>query len=103
MSGKSLLLALVAGVAQYIQISRSLPALEARKDDATMGEDFARSFQFQMRYIFPVVVVVIAYVISAAIALYWATSNIVAIGQEYLVRKEREKLTNASANTDSSA
>ena len=42
---------------------------------------------FQMRYIMPVMVFVFAYTISAAIALYWAVSNIFTLIQERLIRR----------------
>jgi YidC/Oxa1 family membrane protein insertase len=43
-----------------------------------------------MRYVFPVIIFFIAWNISAAIALYLATSNIFMIGQELYVKKDVE-------------
>lgn len=92
MLGKSWLLAAAAGITQYYQISLTLPSIPERKENASMKEDLARSFQLQMKYVMPLVVFVIAYYISAAVALYWLTSNIFAIGQEFVIRKQvREK------------
>lgn len=90
-TGKSIFLALLAGITQFFQARLSLPAMKPRTKNASMKEDFARSFQLQMRYVLPVIVVFIAYTISAAIALYWATSNIFAIGQELLVMRRIKK------------
>lgn len=87
MSSRSLLLAGLAGITQFIQINYSMPALGARKDNPSLKEDMARSFQLQMRYMMPVMIAVFAYVISAAIALYWVTSNLFGIGQEIYMRK----------------
>jgi membrane protein insertase Oxa1/YidC/SpoIIIJ len=42
---------------------------------------------FQMRYIMPLFAAVAAYTISGAVALYWTTSNLFAIGQELYVRR----------------
>lgn len=86
---KSLILGLLAGITQYFQLKLSLPPMKPRENGSTPSfkEDMARSFNIQMRYIMPVVVFVIAYVISAGVALYWTTSNIFAIGQEIYVRK----------------
>lgn len=86
-SGRSFILALIAGITQYIQIKLALPPLKARTKEQSFKDDLARSFNLQMRYVMPVVVVGIAYFISAAIALYWATSNLFAIGQELYVRR----------------
>ena len=88
MASKSIPLALIAGVTQLIQARYSLPAPKPRGENPTMQEDFARSMQLQMRYTLPVLVGVIAYVASAAVALYLITSNIFAIGQEIYVRKK---------------
>ena len=88
MAGKSLLLALGAGIAQYYQISLTLPKIEERKDNASLKEDLARNFQLQMKYMMPVIVFVAAYFISAAVALYWFTSNLFGIGQELVIRKQ---------------
>lgn len=91
MGEKSALFGLLAGLSQYYQAKFSLPALGPRKDTDTLKEDFARSMQLQMRYILPVMVAFIAYYISAAVALYWFTSNMVAIGQELYFRRVRAK------------
>lgn len=88
MSGKSMVLAVLAGITQYFQIKLTLPPLKNRNENPTLKEDLARSFQLQMRYILPVFVLVFSYIISAAVALYWLTSNIFAIGQEIVVRRK---------------
>jgi len=85
-TSKSLILALLAGVTQYFQIRLTLPPLKERTKNPSLKEDLARSFNLQMRYAMPVIVVVVAYVFSAVIAIYWTTSNLFAIGQELYVR-----------------
>jgi YidC/Oxa1 family membrane protein insertase len=86
---KSALLAVFAGTTQYFQIKYSLPPMKARQEGkASLKEDLARSFHIQMRYVMPIIVFAIAYAISAAVALYWTTSNLFAIGQEIYVRKK---------------
>ena len=91
MSMKSVILAAMAGATQYFQMKFALPKMEARKDNPSFKEDLSRSFQMQMRYILPIVVLVIAYVISSAVALYWTTSNLFQIGQEVYVRRNIKK------------
>jgi len=93
LAAKSVLLAVVAGLAQYYQTDISLGAqapLPAKKEGekANFQEDFARSMQVQMRYVLPVMISLIAYSTSAAVALYWATSNILSIIQELLIRRK---------------
>ncbi|MAF59703.1 hypothetical protein CL631_02565 [bacterium] len=87
MGGRSLILALIAGVAQFVQVRLSLPKV-TRTENPTLKEDLMHSFNIQMRYVLPVIVALIAYFISAAVALYWATSNLFAIGQEIFVRRK---------------
>ncbi|MEX0931469.1 MAG: YidC/Oxa1 family membrane protein insertase [Candidatus Paceibacterota bacterium] len=88
-TGKSIILALLAGITQYIQIKLTLPKLGKREKDATFKDDLMHSMQLQMRYVMPVIITLIAYHISAAVALYWVTSNIFTIIQEMFLRKER--------------
>ncbi|HEY4496189.1 MAG TPA: YidC/Oxa1 family membrane protein insertase [Candidatus Paceibacterota bacterium] len=87
-SKKSIFLALLAGVSQFFQAKLAMPPIKPRGDKPDFKADLARSMGLQMRYIFPVIVVFIAYSISGAIALYWTTSNIFAIGQELVIRRQ---------------
>ena len=86
MDGRSVVLAFLAGLSQYFQIKLSLPDLKKRDDNASLKDDFARSFQLQMRYMLPLFIFGFSYFVSAAVALYWFTSNIFAIGQEIFLR-----------------
>ena len=84
-------LAILAGATQFVHAQLSIPKPKPREAGAepSMKEDFARSMQMQMRYVMPILIGFVAYYISAAIALYFVVSNIVAIGQEFVVRKYR--------------
>ncbi|NQV93048.1 membrane protein insertase YidC [Candidatus Kaiserbacteria bacterium] len=86
-AGKSIVLALLAGITQFIHTKLSFPKLETKNNEQSFKNDLARSMHIQMRYVLPIIVGVISYTISAAVALYWATSNIFAIGQEIFVRR----------------
>jgi YidC/Oxa1 family membrane protein insertase len=90
-TSKSLWLAALAGITQFFQIKLSMPELPPRDPNAApdLKEDFMRNMQLQMRYVMPVIIFFAAYFISAAIALYFFVSNLVAIAQEYYVRKHR--------------
>lgn len=89
--GKSLILALIAGITTYIQIRLSMPIAPKKTTStpskASFKEDLARSMNIQMRYIFPVLAFFISWSISGAIALYWITSNLFTIGQELVLRR----------------
>lgn len=88
---KSILLALAAGVTQYIFTHMTLPKMAPRElgKAVDLKEDFMRNMQLQMRYVMPVIIGFIAYTLTAAIALYFMISNLVAIAQEFYIRKHR--------------
>lgn len=88
---KSIILALLTGATQFIQMQIMMPALSPRTANSTFGQDFQRSFQIQMKYIFPIIITVIAYALPSAVALYWITSNVFQIGQEMYVKKLTRK------------
>lgn len=88
---RSIILALLAGVTQFFQVRYALPAPGPKKENASLQEDLMRNVQVQMRYMMPVLITVFAYIISGAIALYFVTSNLFAIGQELYMRKTVKK------------
>lgn len=89
---KSAILAAAAGITQYFQadlsLGRQTPPTVAKSGSPSFQEDFARSMQMQMRYVLPVMISFIAYSSSAAVALYWTTSNILSITQELMIRRK---------------
>jgi membrane protein insertase Oxa1/YidC/SpoIIIJ len=91
-SGKSLILAILAGVSQYLQahfMPKPAPSTNTNGAPVSFADSFAKSMHMQMKYIFPFVVAFIAYSISGAVALYWITSNLFMVGQQIYVKKEK--------------
>lgn len=78
--------ALLVGISQYVQVIFSLPKLPPRTEGATVQEDFARSMQLNMRYVLPVIIAGVTYVLPAAVGLYWIVNNVFTILQEWYVR-----------------
>lgn len=93
-AAKSLPLALLAGVTQFIYTRMSLPILAPRDPgaEASFKDDFNRSMQLQMRYVMPIIIFFAAYTISATIALYFVVSNLMTILQELIVRRKGLKI-----------
>lgn len=93
--GKSIVLALFAGLSQFIQgylATPIKPKVEVVKEiqtpePKTFQEQLSDSMQMNVRYILPVFIAFIAYQISAAVAIYWITSNVFTIVQEWYIRK----------------
>lgn len=89
-AAKSLPLAILAGLTQFIHAQLSMPKLEPRAgSEPDMKADFARSMNINMRFVLPIVIGFVAYTLSASVALYFTVSNIIAIAQEFLLRKHR--------------
>ena len=92
-SKKSLILAILAGVSQYLQAYyMPKPPAPASGTTASFQDSFTKSMNTQMKYIFPFIVAFIAYSISGAIALYWITSNLFMVGQQIYVKKKEFKV-----------
>ncbi len=91
-SQKSLLLAILAGISQYFQ-AHFMKVPQTNNTQSSKGsfqENFAKSMQIQMKYVFPFVVALISANLAGAVALYWITSNMFAIGQQIYVNKKHQ-------------
>lgn len=92
-TGTSITLALVAGVTQLAQAWYAFP-IPAKSDKPSMSADMGRAMALQMRYLLPIFMAAISYT-SVALALYFITTNVVGVAQEFYVRRT-EKRTVAS-------
>jgi YidC/Oxa1 family membrane protein insertase len=97
---KSFILAFFAGLTQFFQTKLSIPAMKPGKQNESLQENFVRNLNLQMRYIFPFVAFFISWSISGAVALYWTTSNLFAIGQELIVRQRLLKQEDSANKKD---
>ena len=91
-AGRSVLLALAAGITQYIHVNYVMPTPEKpKKEDgpADFQTELMNNMQTQMKFVMPILITGIAYFISAAIALYFVVSNLFSIFQELYVRRHR--------------
>lgn len=90
---KSLILAIIAGITQYIQLKLS-PAFRPGAADTTESEDpqalMMKNMQKMMKYTLPVMITVFAAIVPAAVALYWVVTNLFTIGQEIYIYKKLE-------------
>ena len=91
LAGKSLLLAAAVVLSQFIYARLLAPAKKKKSLSQTNArsfqEDFTDSLQLQMQYVFPVIFGIIAYIATAAVALYFVTSNVFSIVQELVIQK----------------
>ena len=95
---KNIIFALIAGATQFFQIKLSLPTAVKNDTDTkpSFKNEFTKSLNTQMRYVLPVIVFGVSYSLSAAVALYWATSNLFSIAHELYVKRKAVHITEAS-------
>lgn len=86
--GKSMVLAVVAGITQYLQAHMALKGtMKVAPTSTGMQADFQKVMGMQLKYVFPFLIGVISYTTSSAIALYFITTNIAGAIQEWHVRR----------------
>ncbi len=94
----SIVLAIIAGVSQYVHFHISMPDVKLKDFKNISGDfkkDMATSFSANIKYGLPVFIfLLLAFWLHAAIALYWISSNLFMIMQEHLVRKEKQEIRN---------
>ena len=93
-AGKSITLAALAGITQFFQFKLALPPPAPGTRDGSFQGELMHGMHMQMKYVMPIVAAVVAYTISGAVALYWTTSNLFAIGQEIVVRRSMARMQN---------
>lgn len=84
MGGRSIALALLAGVTQAIYARLSMGPRSKVSSDGSFSGDLAKSFDLQARYIFPLLVGGIGYTVVSAATLYFAVGNLFMIAQELI-------------------
>lgn len=92
-AGKSLVLAFLAGATQYWQAHAALNGTMKPSEDGSTGAGFQKIMGMQLKYVFPFLIGVISYTTSGAIALYFVTTNLAGVAQEWHVRRTIEKET----------
>ena len=79
-------LAVLAGVFQFFQTKMMTPKIEVGDKKKT---DFSGMMQKQMQYLFPIITVVILFRLPSAIGLYWLTTTLFSVIQQYVVLKKK--------------
>lgn len=101
MKGRSVLLAVCAGLTQLVYARLSMGPrnkMATSPVEQSFSNDMARSFDLQARYILPVIVAGIAYTVAAAVPLYWTTSNLFMIAQELFMGRRFSDKTGDKGN-----
>ncbi|MEK7207960.1 MAG: YidC/Oxa1 family membrane protein insertase [Patescibacteria group bacterium] len=85
---KSVVLAVLAGAAQYLQGHFAMPPAPAKEAAPSFQGDLARGMHLQMKYLLPLFMVFVAYAVSGAVALYFITSSLFTVAQELYLRRK---------------
>ncbi len=91
--GKSVALAVIAALTQFIYMRSSLGKIDLSTKDGplgALGQDFGKTLQVQMKYGLPILIGVVAY-ISSVIALYFIATNIFMFLQDLVVKRDMKK------------
>jgi YidC/Oxa1 family membrane protein insertase len=84
---------ILAGLAALTQLGQAWYAIPVPPVSVEVGsstsQDFARAMALQARFMLPILIGFVAYT-SGAIALYFITSNLVALFQEFYVRRTKK-------------
>lgn len=87
MTGKSIVLAVLAGLSQFLQAHMALSGTMKPSGNGGMQGDFQKVMGLQLKYVFPFLIGTISYTTSSAIALYFITTNLAGALQERHVRR----------------
>lgn len=87
---KSLFLAFLVGITQFIQVQLSIPPAPAREkgQEVSFGDSLAQNMAFQARYILPIIIMFISYTLNTAVSLYWIVNNVFTIVHELYVKRK---------------
>ncbi len=93
LAGKSIPLAVLAGIIQYVQVRmiqvKTPPASVAKKEGAR-DEAMMASMTKSMTYTMPILTVVFGATLPSGVTLYWLVSNMVSVLQQWLVGRKRK-------------
>lgn len=86
LSQPNLVLAVFAGIFQFFQVKMSVSKIKPNKKQKS---DFSGQMQKQMQYFFPFFTILILFRLPSAIGLYWITTTLFTIIQQYFVFRKK--------------
>lgn len=91
LTSKSVIFALLAGITQYIQLKLSPMNIQLQESSGKEKDpqtEMMENMQKMMKYFLPIMITIFAFVVPAAVALYWIITNLFTIGQEMYIYKQ---------------
>lgn len=83
--------AVLAGLLQFSQTKMSLVKEPKSREKNKTTPDLAGMMQKQMQYFFPLFTVLILLKLPSALGLYWATTSVFSLIQQYFILKQKSK------------
>jgi YidC/Oxa1 family membrane protein insertase len=90
LSEPNTVIAVLAGIFQFFQ-TRMMKTKMPQQSSSKNG-NFGEIFQKQAQFIFPVFAFIILLRLPSAIGLYWITTSLFTIGQQYFIFKDKENV-----------
>jgi YidC/Oxa1 family membrane protein insertase len=91
LSRPNIVFAILAGLAQFFQSKMMMPQMKNQAKGNDQMAQFSGMMQKQMIYLLPLFTVFILWKLPAAIGLYWLTTTLFSIIQQYLIYKKPAK------------
>lgn len=94
LGARSIPLAILAGIVQYVQarmLQQKQPPKNVADKDGAKDEALAATMSKSMVYTMPLVTVVFGASLPGGVTLYWLTSNLVSVIQQFLVFRRFDK------------
>ena len=82
-TAKNHYLALLAGLLQFIQAKQSIQYMQS----AGGGSSQMKAMNTQMMYFMPIFIVIIGWNLSAGLVLYWVTTTICSMGEQWYLKR----------------
>ncbi len=89
LAAPSLILAIIAGILQFIQAKMVMPKKSNQSNLKIKGIDFSSIMGQQMTYFMPIITVFIAMRLPAGLPLYWIVITLFGIIQQYFTKVEK--------------
>ena len=87
LSKPSIVLGVLAGLAQFWQSKLMMPKSSGGQQDTTQ-----KIMSMQTTYVLPIISVIIAVKLPAGLPLYWVVTTLFAVGQQYYIMKKHPEL-----------
>ena len=87
LANPNIVIAFLAGIFQFVQVKMATPK---SKEDKKKDSSFAGQMQKQMLYFMPAFMVLILFRLPSAVGLYWLTTTLFTIIQQYVILKKEK-------------